>query len=776
MIYATQRTQRHRYNSSSVMIILVRLMPLITWIVYMSSMISSVSAAPFTTQYEYAKQRRQLIDDTSKIHFASDISLNEDEVIVDHYLDYILREEQKRVRSLGVFPPATYFTKVRPLIAASPLYSSFLRRMPKGGNLHLHAGAAVDRYWLLQQFYHHSDFYVYNDTDSSDARTLRGSLGFWRHPPAGWVSALTWTLDDLYVGITLRDWTGGMDTDTWTQFSATGTRISALLAFDQAFHVWWKKFLEEAVDDNVQYVEARISTGFRYKLTDSLVDGGRVIIDPTLGNDDTDAMISYTREVMREQGEAFFDVAAIWQASRSQSQQLNFEAMLRFQKLRQRNPEWWIGFDFVGQEDKGHSLLYLIEPLRLALMGRNTTDDPLLQYHSTHQMLPSHRTNEQFATNAASAPSVASVNDDSLLSSFRVGEGWSTSSPLPLYLHSGESDWPSGSTYANDIQAPVDNLYDAILLGSRRIGHGISLFKRPGLLELAKKHDVALEICPISHQLLGYVSDLRNHPAIGYMAAGVQIVIASDDHGAFGYGGLTYDFYIATLGWNLNLASLKKIAVNSLTYSGMSASRLAEALESWNERWRLWIEGQRMEACRLLSDQINDRNASQPQFSFVFPNMGPAHLSNRIIVYGTSFQSAICRDIFCRFGPYNTTTQATYVNANQIECVTPIVTHLTHTFSVDRQWIEVTLDGGRHWWNTSQRYSFVVEPVGEDSSHEYTWLHYLGILLGSLFVVFIGVWCYFRRRRAAMDSEAYNNIINQLDPALAAGGRVIQHT
>jgi hypothetical protein len=33
-----------------------------------------------------------------------------------------------------------------------------------------------------------------------------------------------------------------------------------------------------------------------------------------------------------------------------------------------------------------------------------------------------------------------------------------------------------------------------------------------------------------------------------------------------GYGGLTYDYYMATLGWNLNLVSLKKLALNSLTY------------------------------------------------------------------------------------------------------------------------------------------------------------------------------------------------------------------
>jgi cbb3-type cytochrome oxidase subunit 3 len=79
----------------------------------------------------------------------------------------------------------------------------------------------------------------------------------------------------------------------------------------------------------------------------------------------------------------------------------------------------------------------------------------------------------------------------------------------------------------------------------------------------------------------------------------------------------------------------------------------------------------------------------------------------------------------------------------------------------------MTLDNGHHWVNTSLRYTFAyVTDHDTSSSHEYTWLHYLAILLGSLLLIFMCVWCYFKRRRAAMDNEAYNNIINQLDPAL----------
>ncbi|HSD67491.1 MAG TPA: hypothetical protein VLF95_12355, partial [Vicinamibacteria bacterium] len=73
---------------------------------------------------------------------------------------------------------------------------------------------------------------------------------------------------------------------------------------------------------------------------------------------------------------------------------------------------------------------------------------------------------------------------------------------LPLFLHSGETS-----------RASSENLYDALLLGARRIGHGLALVRHPLLMEMAQERGVAIEVCPISNQVLGYVGDLRAHPA-----------------------------------------------------------------------------------------------------------------------------------------------------------------------------------------------------------------------------------------------------------------------
>lgn len=111
---------------------------------------------------------------------------------------------------------------------------------------------------------------------------------------------------------------------------------------------------------------------------------------------------------------------------------------------------------------------------------------------------------------------------------------------LPYYFHDGESTLPSN-----------DNLIDAVMLNTRRIGHGIDLFRFP-MLELAvKKKQIALEVCPLSNQILGYVPDLRMHPASGYIKRNIPITLNTDDPQIFNYNGLTYDF------WTAFMAALK---------------------------------------------------------------------------------------------------------------------------------------------------------------------------------------------------------------------------
>ena len=76
-----------------------------------------------------------------------------------------------------------------------------------------------------------------------------------------------------------------------------------------------------------------------------------------------------------------------------------------------------------------------------------------------------------------------------------------------LFLHAGES-----------YQRSNTELYDAILLGCKRIGHGFQLIMHPDLIEVVKRENICLECCPASNKVLGYQYDLRTHPTRSLLA------------------------------------------------------------------------------------------------------------------------------------------------------------------------------------------------------------------------------------------------------------------
>ena len=55
----------------------------------------------------------------------------------------------------------------------------------------------------------------------------------------------------------------------------------------------------------------------------------------------------------------------------------------------------------------------------------------------------------------------------------------------------------------NDETSALNNIYDAIIFKSHRIGHGLGIFKHPNLYQFLKKRNIAIEVCPASNQILG---------------------------------------------------------------------------------------------------------------------------------------------------------------------------------------------------------------------------------------------------------------------------------
>jgi len=148
-----------------------------------------------------------------------------------------------------------------------------------------------------------------------------------------------------------------------------------------------------------------------------------------------------------------------------------------------------------------------------------------------------------------------------------------------LYIHCGES-----------LNAQVDNLIDAYLLGSIRVGHGMNLYRFPKLLAAFADKEICLEVCPISNKTLRYVKDLRLHPVAEYLKRGVTVSLCSDDPVCQEHETLTDDFFAAAVCWDLNLSDIKQLCINSILYSGMDREQKSELIASWKKAWSSFLD------------------------------------------------------------------------------------------------------------------------------------------------------------------------------------------
>jgi adenosine deaminase CECR1 len=92
---------------------------------------------------------------------------------------------------------------------------------------------------------------------------------------------------------------------------------------------------------------------------------------------------------------------------------------------------------------------------------------------------------------------------------------------VPFLFHCGETLEMGTDTDGN--------MLDALLLKSKRIGHGFSLARHPYIMERMKQQGVCLELCPISNEVLGLTPRVGGHAMYNLLANNVHCTVNSDN-------------------------------------------------------------------------------------------------------------------------------------------------------------------------------------------------------------------------------------------------------
>lgn len=280
-----------------------------------------------------------------------------------------------------------------------------------------------------------------------------------------------------------------------------------------------------------------------------LVHDGQEDVDPNLDVWWTVLVEEIDKFKATEEGKNFWGVRIIWSDSRGKNRASITKSMKIALQRKQNFPKLFSGYDLVAQEDLGRPLSDLAPEL---VWFREQTE----------------------ALNLT----------------------------IPYFFHAGETLGDGNST--------DDNLFDALLFNTRRIGHGFSLYKHPNLIKQTIEQNVLVEVCPISNEVLRLNTDILHHPLPAMIAHGIPTAISNDDPAILGQdvAGLSYDFFEAIQAFdNLGLAGLGALAQNSLRWANFEdqsdkewiqdidrgeegASTKAKNIQAWNSAWEIFCK------------------------------------------------------------------------------------------------------------------------------------------------------------------------------------------
>jgi aminodeoxyfutalosine deaminase len=142
------------------------------------------------------------------------------------------------------------------------------------------------------------------------------------------------------------------------------------------------------------------------------------------------------------------------------------------------------------------------------------------------------------------------------------------SAGLRLTNHAGETTGPEA-------------IWEALAIGSERIGHAVSAIQDEALLQDLKARSAPLELNPTSNVRTGVCASFSAHPLRRYFDLGLLVTLNSDDPAFFG-SDLVNEFLLAHTEQGFTRDELRHLAANSIIASFLPETEKASWLAQIN--------------------------------------------------------------------------------------------------------------------------------------------------------------------------------------------------
>jgi adenosine deaminase CECR1 len=432
-----------------------------------------------------------------------------------------------------------------------------VRQMPKGALLHAHMDAMVDFDFLLDVLIKTPGMHIMSPSPLDTAESREGAAIVFRFQKQALTEGNIW--DKSYKPNSLILLTQAADAFPnggregfmkWLYSRCVLSRTDAVAQHHGVDEIWVKFYKCFRVVNSIIHYEP-IYRAFLRRLMSLLKADGINWVElrfswaldyylqdtETPEQDYTAMMDAIDQEVKAFQatpeGKGFWGIRTIWATIRPFPTKDIIQDMDNCITTKITHPHLVAGYDFVGQEDGGRTLKDLVP--EIFWFRKQCAEE--------------------------------GVN-------------------IPFFFHAGEC---LGTGTETD-----HNLYDAILLGTRRF----SLYKHPLLIDLVKEKKILVESCPISNEVLRLCASVMSHPLPALLARGVPCSLCNDDPAMLGQdtAGSTHDFWQALQGWeNLGLAGLGSLAENSIRWAAFED----QTAEEWSKDVKEASLGQGLKSQRL---------------------------------------------------------------------------------------------------------------------------------------------------------------------------------